>query len=105
MDYEILSYISQGLFWIIEILILIACIILVIKDKSTPFILMLVGIIMSMLFGAMSTFVYTLQLPVFGIEQIFIVSSIVTIFQAIGYSLFGLGLFIFARNYLKIPIK
>ena len=105
MDYEILSYISQGLFWIIEILILIACIILVIKDKSTPFILMLVGIIMSMLFGAMSTLVYTLQLPVFGIEQIFIVSSIVTIFQAIGYSLFGLGLFIFAKNYLKIPVN
>lgn len=101
MEYEILSYASQGLFWIIELAILIACIILVVKNKSTPFIMMLIGTMLSMFFATARTILFALPISDLDMDQTLIISSVVSTIQALGYSLFGIGLLIFAYNYKK----
>lgn len=101
MDFEIFQYINQGLFWIVEIVIVIACAILAYKQRSTPSIMMLIGIIISMFFGLARTVVFALQIPDFNIDQMVMVSSILGIVQTIGYGLFGLGLLLLANRYKK----
>ncbi|EDM43295.1 hypothetical protein SCB49_01032 [unidentified eubacterium SCB49] len=101
MDYEILTFISEGVFWIVEIIILIACIILVVKHKNTSFKMMLAGIVLSMLLATIKTIIFALPIFDTDIEQRLFTNGILSILQAIGYSLFGLGLIIYALNYNK----
>jgi len=101
MDFEIFQYINQGLFWIVEIVILIACAMLSYKHRSTPAIMMLIGIIVSMFFGIARTVVFALQIPDFDIDQMVTISSIIGIVQTLGYGLFGAGLLLLAYTYKK----
>lgn len=101
MDFEIFQYINQGLFWIVEIVILIACAILAYKQRSIPSMMMLIGIIISMFFGIARTVVFALKIPDFDIDKMVMASSIVGILQTLGYGLFGLGLLLLANRYKK----
>ncbi len=101
MDYQISAYISQGLFWLINIVILIACIILVVKHKKMAFKIMLIGFCIYLFFGIASTLSMTLGLFNYSIEDSLNLSGLLGIGQALGFGLFGFGLFIYAFNYKK----
>ena len=101
MEYEILTYIGTSISWLIQLLILIACIILVIKNKSIHFKMMLFGTILTILFSLTSTILFVVQSHNFNMDQILFYNGLIGIIKAIVYSLFGLGLLLFALNIKK----
>ena len=103
MDYQISAYISQGLSWLINIVILIACIILVVKHKKMAFKIMLIGFCLSLFFGIASTVSMVLSqgLLNYSMEDSLNLSGLLGIGQSLSFGLFGFGLFIYAFNYKK----
>ena len=105
LDIDLLQATLQILYVFFEILAIIACGLLVKKSSSLGTILMLIGAISTFATTIMRTIIFGLSDFFMDLDIFEISLDIMFTFQAVSYGLLITGLFIFARNYLKIPIK
>ena len=96
-----LQYISQGIFYLIEAIIIIACIMLVFKQRSIATILMLAGSILALFFSLSRTIMFAIPSFSDDFENMMVINNSISLLQGLSYALFGIGFFIFALNYIK----
>ena len=92
----IITRIAPFVFGFIQLLIIVACIIIVTKKTNIGTIIMLIGAILSGLMDIVRPIVYAMDFSDFMLTN-----NILTVLSAIFYGVFGLGLLLFAIDLSK----
>ncbi|MDC6363078.1 MULTISPECIES: hypothetical protein [Flavobacteriaceae] len=90
-----------GLFYgLIQLIVLIACIILVLKQRNTATILMLTGQILSIVFS-LGGYLWNFLAAKNGVDSLLQANKIMSVVGPLPYGLFAIGLILFAMNQVK----
>jgi hypothetical protein len=85
---------------IIQLVVIVACIILVAKQKSSATILMLVGQILALLFS-MGGYVWNFVAARDGVDSLLMANKIMALLGPLPYAIFAIGLVLYATNQVK----
>ncbi len=90
-----------GLFYgLMQLIVLIACIILVLKQRNTATILMLIGQILSIVFS-LGRYLWNFLAAQNGVDSVLQAQKIMSMIGPLPYGLFAIGLILFAMNQVK----
>lgn len=98
---QYIHFIISGLLnGIAHLIVIIACIVMVVKQKNSATILMLIASILTLLFSA-GSIIWNKIAAYNGAESLVQVTKITSIIGVVPYILFALGLILYAVKYLK----
>ncbi|WP_298925549.1 hypothetical protein [uncultured Allomuricauda sp.] len=98
---QYIHFIISGLLnGIAHLIVIIACIVMVVKQKNSATILMLIASILTLLFSA-GSIIWNKVAAYNGTESLVQATKITSIIGVIPYILFALGLILYATKYLK----
>ena len=99
-NFELYYYFSGILNTLGKIILLIACIVLYVKQRNGASIMMLVGAVLTIVFAILG-FIWNLLAAQVGPESVVKINGIINIIGQLPYILFTIGLLLFCINHIK----